>query len=1708
MSNQFYKYLANNVIKYFRSRKVKSGDKFNIQFESDEQVRCMYDALAQEGNAEVFIYNITDELEYKTFSVNIDGIKIILASTCNNVSNDFLVRLRNLIGNESVIEFKYLSILFIHNTTLDSLIKGTESLQKEGMPLHTKCLIRDINTRLENKDLRLDVRYIVESALDEMSNNILEDNSSIFQYEDILRILDNGKIEKFEYSKFGLFYDENMVDDKDKTAIKKRIAENMEMFSSINWIHQYEDPALELKKFFSSKGAQILADSDWKSLTYNYVKSFKIKTKRSKIKLINIESDLNIWIKPDMKSPSKRRDIVIFNKDKFDSVGLCIEFDKDLDKNHFTVDKNIEVNMTETKRKVIFRISLEEPKMTFAKVIYSNNSVKYEFRICVVHCEEKILYDMKSNYSVGFNKKRGILITNTSNDTIIINPEGINEIRSEINKSDKEIDLNEDERIILEFDLKQEEEEEKFVKINILYNQSIITIAKQKEKERSVTISGIKICKLKRERRESFKYLHNNKIVQGTSEYTVEENFKKSLSIENKIIEEKAIHGTVLGTDFNKIELEIDYRIKKAYYSIIDYYRVNNLLPSLTYYDKDLIDISKDYINSILNVFEELKNEEVLSSQQEQISKIGTVYKADGEQEIFLTPLHPINIAYQLVLNDAIRDEEVEENILKLMSSRYLVPYMYKAKGELYTVIDQNHSPEWTYYVSHDKSRYRSSRDYVAKLTREKISEFIDHFTYLFRVISKSTIKIKLINLGDCKEVLIGIFDYYTEKLNSGEDIHNLISIDIYMYDEKNSINVFEEIAFYDSIENLKEYLNIRLKSKNYFEDNLLNLFRNKVRFYRRDKNKEIYEYSHLTFYQMNKDINLTSSVMDDIKTGVALNGLISGVPSIYIKDTYRTGFGSKFMNKDTNELLNIAMKFNSITKSVGTGDPFNSSISVTTAINENNDLLLNKIYQTSHWVTFIDPKVDLNFFKNDKDSNDLLIIHYSDQYTTSAGYDAITVTRKSEQYKFVIEEFLKSKGIEFEEDTVPMLINYFNAVNGDWLLRLISRKSQFPREKLSILSAIKVGLAYFYHPSITWIPISLEEILRVSGGTGLSQSESIFTVRNLTGGIDSYSDDLLFVGIEKKWSKVKVYFYPVEVKIGENNENVIIKAIDQANKTRNLIEKCLIEDESDSNKFTKSIYRNFIIQLVITSAEKMSLYNIWEEQNWEDIINSDIRTKLLSDDYEISKDLDEFIGRGAVISFKKGTYHNDNIGERYGITILDLSEQSGYNNIVKNLEEIKDKYIKGNSDFDVQKMLITRYVVSSIINTSIHKDDNYISDVSMLPNNIENLDYSDRLMKIVFGNRKDNDKELVWDPTNSIKVPHPNTGIIGTMGTGKTQFTKSLVTQIHREQNHNINGKPIGILIFDYKGDYIKDDFVDATNAKVYEIHHLPYNPLTLIIPERGKPLLPIHTANSLKETIAKAFGLGPKQEVILRELIMKSYEKKGIKKDDENTWVKSCPTMQDVLSIYLDDREIKKDDKLYAALSSFNDFEIFEPNSEKTKNLFDLINGITVINLSYYDSGIQNLVVAITLDLFYSQMKALGSSDITGNGEYRQLNKMILVDEADNFLSRNFTSIKNILKEGREFGVGTILSTQLLSHFSTSENEYQNYISTWIIHNVSDINNKDIRYIFNSKNKSEEDNIYNKIKNLAKHESLVKMPSENSPIYIRDKAFWELNK
>ena len=111
--------------------------------------------------------------------------------------------------------------------------------------------------------------------------------------------------------------------------------------------------------------------------------------------------------------------------------------------------------------------------------------------------------------------------------------------------------------------------------------------------------------------------------------------------------------------------------------------------------------------------------------------------------------------------------------------------------------------------------------------------------------------------------------------------------------------------------------------------------------------------------------------------------------------------------------------------------------------------------------MVFVDPKVDLSFFQGKE--QDLMIIHYSDQYTSTSGYDDITVTQKSQQYEEIIHAHLNSKGISATKEDVHNIISLFNAINGDWMLRLIPAKklagavdSNFSREKMSILSAIK----------------------------------------------------------------------------------------------------------------------------------------------------------------------------------------------------------------------------------------------------------------------------------------------------------------------------------------------------------------------------------------------------------------------------------------------------------------------------------------------------------------------------------------------------------------------------------------------------------------------------------------------------------------------------
>ncbi|MFL0797106.1 MAG: DUF87 domain-containing protein [Cellvibrionaceae bacterium] len=602
-------------------------------------------------------------------------------------------------------------------------------------------------------------------------------------------------------------------------------------------------------------------------------------------------------------------------------------------------------------------------------------------------------------------------------------------------------------------------------------------------------------------------------------------------------------------------------------------------------------------------------------------------------------------------------------------------------------------------------------------------------------------------------------------------------------------------------------------------------------------------------------------------------------------------------------------------------------------------------------------------------------------------------------------------------------------------------------------------------------------------------------------------SDDVLFVGFKDD----NLYLLPLEVKTGLAYNAA--KAVQQAQELSRFLIEVL-----DGDNLAAKLYRSLFVRQVILQIDKYQLYDVYSEGYFDQFLAQ--KERWLEGQYHIAL-LDGYPKGFVVANLEENKCFATNAEIVEEILKLEVPSSFIKETISTPLMDLwhdssKTAAAKIPSKFFLDPNVTPIFPAESSSQSEPLPEPNSVSEPvtqgeptpsptstpvleAEVTNTLAPASENSEQLKVLVGHDINHQQPVYWEPTNTAKFMNTNSGIIGTMGTGKTQCTKSVVTQLYKNQHCNVDGKPIGMLIFDYKSDYVDDKFQNATDAKKYNLHKLPYNPLSLF---GDTPMLPVHTARGFSETMGKAFGLGQKQQLRLRKLIGEAYELAGISKSDKSTWSKPAPTIRDVWGLFIDQEKVEED-SLYAALESLNELEIFEDDVSKCTSLYSLIDGIRVIELAGYPPEIQNLVVALTLDLFYSQMQKQGKPQV--RGDFRQVTKMILVDEADNFMSQDFPSLRRILKEGREYGVGVILSTQDITHFKTKENDYSAYILSWVVHRVSQIKGQDIKSLFNKDDKSEQEHLMKTIRELDKHFSLY-VDGDKKITKIKDKAFWEL--
>jgi len=276
-----------------------------------------------------------------------------------------------------------------------------------------------------------------------------------------------------------------------------------------------------------------------------------------------------------------------------------------------------------------------------------------------------------------------------------------------------------------------------------------------------------------------------------------------------------------------------------------------------------------------------------------------------------------------------------------------------------------------------------------------------------------------------------------------------------------------------------------------------------------------------------------------------------------------------------------------------------------------------------------------------------------------------------------------------------------------------------------------------------------------------------------------------------------------------------------------------------------------------------------------------------------------------------------------------------------------------------------------------------------------------------------------------------------------------------------------------DYKDDYSKPDFLKQVGGISQKPERIPINVFELA--EGYSSIAASKKASSFVDTLSKIYGgIGPKQSSALKRTITELF------RDNDG----SPPRLHEVVAKYV---AANGYDSVSGVLEDFVSFEIFDDSSERTVKFSEFL-GSGLISLSLDTLGTNTkmkvAVATLILDMYLQNMMKASKPAFMGDSpQLRTIQSYLLIDEATNIMKHDFSSLQALLREGREFGYGVILSSQFLGDFKTSNFNYAETLETWMIHRVPDIKPAQLQALGMGSTLS---NSAQEITALAKHQGL----------------------
>ncbi len=1701
-SNKFEDFVVAELLKW-APKHIKKGFRYQFKSPNSSNSEKLFNAIIKESQGESieFLSKFhTEPVKLPIIPINgVNLIPLLHSSSDVGFTDNFISHLRDEVTKPQS-SLSSCCLVILHNSKLDTIINSSRDLAQNGYVWNNEQIKDSLSKLIDTQDSGKDISEVL---LDYQSDAIKQDNATLFGFEELYKAIRDGDL---KFDELFLLEDPLIHDFTDQPKqLRKRLDENRKLYKEIefevdNFPGQLED---RLAGKFSSKFIKSIfpkGDSDsWKDVPFD---DFRDEVKRNQKPTLSLDEIIfdsqHIFPKTKGSSKTQQREWHVIIQTPTDAEQLDLEMSwngGDLENSHLSqpnkllpngsVFKVVSKGSKTSKTKLSVPLDGKPLFFTIGTENRDKASDRYKLHFLVIEENRFNIEAIKSTFLLNPRKKLVRLLTNET--SLPINPNAFSTL--ELNETNQKIAWND----VKAVDFKALSDRSNDVEFSIVEgDNSLDFIIEGEVADSSLSLPLIfDKERVKSILNDDYYGIYNrdkDKVIIDFKEVQLVSNRLILMRAEAKFIDEMVVYfdendGTALY--LNELKA-IDNNLHQAYLELFEYCKKRNTLPSLLSWGPEFRTIVSTLVKNYISLLSKAEIDKVIPNNLKNVLNIGLVKRKESE---LISPFHPLVLSYYLSLTNQFESDialakasdtapsfkYLPRVTIERLNPRGLIPYLYNKNNQFSHVNVCKDNSFWLEAIPHEQSQY----EFVTKLVKEKINEFQTAFADLFDNHQQSKLVINSVNQGNCNELFLGVVDYFKDNLENASFVH------VNIYDNDLMLNSFDIFAESTNSESLKEFLGVATKKYKDLADSIIELLRTRLTYSKfRTRDVEEYEYAHISFFYNDEKVDCIPVNMDSKPSGIAADGLLGGESSESQEGSYHTAFGLEGIDYNDNLHLKTAKLFGSLIRPAREPNtPYSGKDAIALAVNESFKTLLNQTCDSSIWTTIIDPKVTLDFFE----SQDKVLIHYSDQYTSSAGFDAITVSRQKDLF---------TKVLELGEGTK---ISDFNSFNGDWLLKMLTSADTAKLGMEGEIGAYKFITALLHSQDITWVPLSVGEMVRVSGNIGLKILDSDLSAAN-AGHVGKMSDDVLMVGIKEQ----KMFILPVEVKTGSTPDY-------KAAKEQVINLKKHLESQLKARTLKGKLNRALFFRQLLAQIDKYKLYNVFPNNYFDKELS--LRNEWLRGEYNIEESADLPIGM-VVSHLNNDNFFDPDYREQDNILLIDLPIALLPSLVKGSLKEFMEgaglpknfkvpslnEFIKKGVSVPASPQLNSELKSTSLEQISqrvpVMEITSSVDDEVIINEQRTSTDS----LKVLIGTNVQNDDDVLWEPTNTAKFMNTNSGIIGTMGTGKTQCTKSVITQLYRNQHNNVDGKPIGVLIFDYKSDYVDDKFTKATNAKKFKLFKLPYNPLSLF---GDTPMLPIHTAAGFSETMAKAYGLGKKQQLKLENIILEAYELAGIKPESPSTWKRPAPTIENIWDLFLEQEKVEED-SLYAALSKLARFKIFETTPEKMMSLYELVDGVTVIELAGYPTEVQNLIVALTLDLFYSQMQKQGKPEV--QGDFRQVSKLILVDEADNFMSQNFSSLRRILKEGREYGVGVILSTQDITHFKTSENDYSAYILSWIVHRVSQIKNQDIKSIFNKDDKADQEQLMKSIRELDKHYSLY-VNGDKKITKIKDKAFWEIN-